>query len=92
MTYKLMHLIERYDDLIIAHFVHDSINASSFATGVMSVALVETYYVAWAESAQLLLYFFCIFILIFGKRNYLVSKSIRLWDDFWSNLVMTYIL
>ena len=64
MTYKLMHLIERYDDLIIAHFVHDSINAASFATGVMSVALVETYDVAWAESAQLLLYFFGIFILI----------------------------
>ena len=64
MTYKLMHLIERYDDLIIAHFVHDSINATSFATGVMPVTLVETYDVAWAENAQLLLYFIGIFILI----------------------------
>ena len=57
-TYKFMHLVESDDQLFIGNFVDNSICTASFTSfaTMMSITLVQTYDISWAENSQFLLH------------------------------------
>ena len=47
ITYKFMHLIKRYNKLIIGHSIHNTICALSLTATTLSITLTHTNYITW---------------------------------------------
>jgi hypothetical protein len=67
---KLMHLIERHDNLIIAYLVHNTIDLLMITTLCLSFTLKETDDVSWREYTNLLGVSILSFLLLFGLSSF----------------------
>jgi len=69
-----MHLIERHDNLVIAHLVHDAIDLLMITTLCLSFTLKETDDVSWREYTNLLGVSILSFLLLFGLSSFQMQQ------------------